>query len=431
MSRARRASACLLAASLGAPPALAGDAGGTIVDAFRAGTPDFSLRWRYEAVEDDLARGGVPLQDATASTVRATLGYRTAPWRSLSAYLQLEAIGALGADDYFDGSGTGNARFATVVDPEGAEINEGYLAWRPDGRVEVKAGRQAVTYRKAPFHRFLGTVLWRQNWQTHDAVTLAWHPTGDLDVRYAYTWNVNRIFGEDAPEPLSDFDSDSHFVNVQWRRIPHLKLEGYAYFLDFDNAPRFSSNTLGLRGDGRYPLDERWSVVYAAEYAHQWDAAGNPFGVDEDYVLLKGGLSVTPSRFARSLTLALAWEKLGGDGSPGGAFVTALGTNHAFQGWADRFLVTPDAGIEDWQVSLAAALAHRFRFVLVYHDLRADTGGFDWGREVDVMLTRQFGEHYQLGAKAAFYAADRSARNANGGPSADVTKVWVWAQARF
>ena len=417
------ASSCLPRAA--ADEAAASDA---LWTALSSGTPDFSLRWRYEHVDDDLTRNGVPLNDANASTVRATLGYRTGDFHGFGAYLQFEAIGAVGLDDYHDGSGSGNSRFATVVDPEGAEINQGYVSWRPDPRVTLKAGRQIVTYRDAPFHRFMGTVLWRQNWQTHDAFTAEIKPNDVLTVRYSYTWNVNRIFGEDAPDPLSDFESDSHFVNIQYTGIPNLRLEAYAYLIDFDEADRFSSNTFGIRGNGVYPLNETWGVVYTAEYAHQDDASGNPFSVDEDYVLLEGGLKWNIGAFVKSLTVKFSYELLGGDGSTNGAFVTILGTNHAFQGWADRFLVTPNAGIEDYYVTAVMPLGWGLNFVASYHDLNSDARDFDYGDELDVMLTKRFLKRWVIATKASFYDADPGPSNATGGPSADVTKVWVWGR---
>ncbi len=415
----------------GAGPLPADEPADALWQALSSGTPDFLLHWRYEHVDDDLAPGGVPLKNANASTVRATLGYRTGDYHGFGAYLQFEAIGALGIDDYYDGSGTGNARFATVVDPEGTEINQGYVSWRPDPRIGVKLGRQILTYRDAPFHRYMGTVLWRQNWQTQDAATLEYAPRDDLTVRYAYSWNINRIFGEDAPEPLSDFDSDSHLVNVQYTGIRHLKLEAYAYLLDFDNAARFSSNTFGLRANGRYPLNEQWGLLYTAEYAHQADAAGNPFSYDENYVLLEGGLNWKLGEIVKALTVKFSYELLGGSGSSSRAFVTILGTNHAFQGWADRFLVTPDAGIEDYYVTLVAPLAWDMTFIAAYHDINADAGSFDYGEEIDLMLTKSFLKHYLLGVKASFWDAEPGPRNRSGDPSADVTKLWVWGQVSF
>lgn len=431
---ARLALAATFSLIAGTAPADGGDAAASsspFWDALRSGTPDFSLRWRFEHVEDDLFRNGRPLKDANASTARATLGYRTGDYHGFGAYLQFEAVGAVGIDDYYDGSGIGNSRYATVVDPEGTEINQGYVSWKPDARVLLKAGRQIITYRKAPFHRFIGTVLWRQNWQTHDAVTAEFDVAEDFKVQYAYTWKVHRIFGDDASEPMSEFDSNSHLVNAQYTGISNLRLEAYAYILDFDNAERFSSNTFGVRASGMYPLNEDWSFLYGGEYAHQDDANGNPFSYDEDYVLAEGGLKWNVGSFVKSLTVKFSYELLGGDGSTNGAFVTVLGTNHAFQGWADRFVTTPNSGIEDFYVTTVMPLGWDMKFVASYHNLNSDAGSFDYGEEFDVMLTKKFMKHYLLGTKASFYDADPSRRNATGGPSADVTKVWVWGSVSF
>ena len=108
-----------------------------------------------------------------------------------------------------------------------------------------------------------------------------------------------------------------------------------------------------------------------------------------------------------------------------------LGTNHAFQGWADRFLVTPNNGIEDYYVTAVAALDWDMKFVFAYHNLNSDAHDFDYGDEFDLELTKNFLKHYQLGAKAAFYDAEPGPRNASGPPSADATIVWVWGQIAF
>ena len=47
------------------------------------------------------------------------------------------------------------------------------------------------------------------------------------------------------------------------------------------------------------------------------------------------------------------------------------------------------------------------------------------------MLTWSFLEHYQVGSKVSFYDADPGPDNAAGGTAADVTKFWVWVQAKF
>jgi hypothetical protein len=202
--------------------------------------------------------------------------------------------------------------------------------------------------------------------------------------------------------------------------------------LDIQNADRFSSNTFGIRGNGVYPLNDQWGVLYTAEYAHQEDAADNPNSYDEDYFLGEIGLKTKFDGFlVKTLMAKFGYELLGGDGSPNGAFVTPLATGHAYQGWADRFLTTPNSGIEDFIVTAVAGLDYNMKFIFAYHNLNSDAGSFDYGDEFDVLLTKKFMKHYVVGTKASFYNADTSVSNAAGTPSADATKVWVWFQFKF
>jgi hypothetical protein len=318
------------------------------------------------------------------------------------------------------------------VDPAGVELNEGYLAWESaEHGLRARVGRQEITYRAPPFHRFVGNVLWRQNWQTFDAASLRYAPIKDLEAHYDYVWQVHRIFGYKAPEPTSRWNSDSHLFTVQYRGFKWAALEAYAYLLDFDNAARFSNNTFGLRADGSPALNDTWTLLYALEYAHQTDAADNPADYESWYLMAEGGFKVKVGEFLKSVTLKASYEFFEGDGTPGGAFVSALGTNHPFQGWADRFLTTPDNGLADLYPTLILEFPDNVKFLLNYHDFDSDEGSYDYGGELDIQLTWDFRKKYQFGAKAAFYDADPGPRNATGALAADVTKLWIWGQASF
>ena len=164
----------------------------------------------------------------------------------------------------------------------------------------MKLGRQIITYRKAPFHRFMGTVLWRQNWQNHDAFTFQNTSLPDTTIKYAYSWNVNRIFTDESilgGGNAAEFDSDSHFVNVKYDGFNYAKLEGYAYLLDFDNSPANSTETFGGRVNGGYPIRKKWKLLYAGEYASQDDYGAAIVALDEDYYLGEIGVKFTPGNF--------------------------------------------------------------------------------------------------------------------------------------
>lgn len=407
------------ALSISAPAVHAEDA---FWEALTGGTPDFSVRLRYENVDDDLQP-----REANANTGRFTLGYKTGTFHGFGLYGQVEHVEELFSDNYSHPARP-QPGFATVADPAGTEMNQAYVFFNGIADTSIKAGRQELTYRDAPFHRFIGTILWRQNWQTFDAFSIVNNSLPDTTLSYAYTWNVNRIFGEDAPAPLDDFTSNSHFINAKYNGFSMAKIEAYAYLLDFDNAAAFSSNTFGIRVNGGIPINEKMKAIYTAEYATQSDAANNPNSIDADYLLGEVGANIKlPTPFS-DITLKVSYELLEGNGGAD-KFDTILGTNHAFQGWADKFLITPGDGIEDIYLT-AVVKAFGAKFIAVYHDLNSDRNSYDYGTELDLLAEKTFREHYTFGLKYADYNGDQNTFN-TGGLAADITKFWAYFEMQF
>ena len=99
-----------------------------------------------------------------------------------------------------------------------------------------------------------------------------------------------------------------------------------------------------------------------------------------------------------------------------------MATLHAFQGWADKFLATPDNGIEDLYVAVTGK-ALGADLALVIHDFSAETGGGDWGTELDLSANWAIAKHYAVLLKAATYDADDF--------STDASKYWVMLTAAF
>ncbi len=384
------------------------------------------FRYRYEHVDDDLAA-----KDANASTLRSVLGYQSGVFHGFSALLEAEQVSRIGGN-YREYPGQPNNNHAVVADPDVTELNQGYLQYDGMGRNRMRVGRQIITYRDDPFHRFMGTVLWRQNWQTHDAVSLQNHYFPDTRISYAYIWNVNRIFGDNSTPVLNNFDSDSHVFNIQYKKFNFANLESYAYLLDFDNAPAASSETYGVRVNGGYPLTDTISPIYTLEYAYQSDYGGNPGDYDVSYQLAEAGFKFAPRALLDSLMIKASYERLSGDGM--NAFQTPLGTNHAFQGTADRFLTTPGDGIRDYYIS-SVATAFGFKLIAAYHILDSDKFDYRYGEEFDIELSRGVGQHFMLGIKYADYNADENAtnllRNGSSTVTADARKFWLYATAKF
>jgi hypothetical protein len=105
------------------------------------------------------------------------------------------------------------------------------------------------------------------------------------------------------------------------------------------------------------------------------------------------------------------------------SFRTPLSTLHLFQGWADRFLATPAAGIDDIFVTGKFKLGN-WNLTGVYHDFSAETGSEDYGTEFDVSAATSLGKNYALLLKAAFFSGDSPTYP-------DTTKFWVMLTANY
>jgi hypothetical protein len=396
-----------------------------LVKAIDEGKLDLNVRYRYEHVNDDGAA-----RDANASTLRTTLGFTTGKFYNFSTRILVQDVREIGIDDFNDATGRypGRNPYAVVADPEDTDLLEAYLAYSGLTNTTMKLGRQIITYRDNPFHRFIGTVSWRQNWQNHDAFSVVNTSLPDTTLSYAYSWNVNRIFTEEAVNRvMANFHSDSHFINLKYSGFKYGTLEAYGYLLDFDNSAVNSTATFGLRFSGGTPVTDKTRIIYALEYAMQDDYAANPAKVDEDYFLGEIGAAFTPGNTLDALTLKFNYELLSGDGVT--SFGTPLATLHAYQGWADRFLATPVHGVQDIYFT-AIARVFGIDFTLVYHDLSSDNLDFDYGSEVDIQATRALNKHFTLGLKYASYDAAGNLINA-GGTAADVSKFWAWLQFSY
>ena len=417
--------------------------------ALTGGKIDLAMRYRYESVDDDQRPA---LSDAHAHTLRTALGYETGNFRGMSAAFQLEDVRTLGRERFNDGGSNGRAGYALVVDPQDTEVQQAKLGYHGAAATHLWLGRQEIEHRQAPMHRYVGTIPWRQNWQSFDGVRLLNETVPYTAVDYAYVWNVNRIFGEDNPLPdRADQSLAGHLMKVNYSGIPCSTFEPFAYMLDFDN--RLAANralsiaTVGGRLQGSCALAGAAATLsYAAEYAHQQDYGDdNPIDLAVGYALVELGASKSFAQsWLESVTLKLSYERLGGDGvvMSGGApiaraFQTPLGTNHAFQGWADRFLITPPDGVVDRHATFAARIFGA-NFAVVFHDFDAERDGYGYGSEWDAQLSRVLLGHYTVGLKYACYEADDNPRNLarNGAASSgkqafDLHKLWVWAELRF
>jgi hypothetical protein len=389
-----------------AAPAAGEETGGFI----KGGDAGLDLRYRFETVEQDDKPS-----TADASTVRLRLRLESGVVAGFSALVELDHIEALG-DPRYDDTRNGQSNYPVIADPQGTDFNQYWLQWRGAKETGLRAGRQRVQFGN---ERFVGAVGWRQNEQTFDALRLETKALPGAAATYVYVDRVQRVFGPDSGVPPASLASDSHLLDVRSTSLPVGTLVFHAELLDFENAPQLSLDTVGLRYEGERPLMGEWKGGWAVEYAVQSDAGANPAEVDAYYGLAE--LRVQAAAFG----FAAGYEVLSGEQgafAANPAFQTPLATLHAFQGWADKFLTTPSAGIEDFYLGANGKLAG-WNLRLVWHDYGAEATGADYGSEWNALVSRKFADRYELLVKYADYSADELLT--------DTRKFWLQFAASF
>lgn len=364
--------------------------------------PIFDARLAYEHVDQ-------PLTDADSLTWRTRAGLELASDIGLSFLIESEAtLGII--NDYNDTNiGNGIEAFSVVADPENIELNRIQLKFAKKDMGSLTVGRQRINIDD---QRFVGSVGWRQNEQTFDAVSGSVTALKPLTLEATYAIYQRTIFGADAGTREA-FDGDFIFLGAGAKLGP-LNLKGFAYLLDFDAGQPVSlssSATYGLRGTAKLPVAEGFTLDLAGSYAVQKDYKANPADYSVDYIA--GSVGTSFSGFG----LKLGYESLGSDGA-GNRFQTPLATLHKFNGWADVFLSTPPAGLEDKYVSLAKKinLLGGFTASAAYHDFSSDSGSIDYGTEFDAALNFKINV-ISVGLKYANYNAESFA--------VDTEKFWL------
>lgn len=323
-----------------------------------------NTRLRYENVD---MQG---LGDANALTARVRLGVQTGKANGFSGLIDLELTESINGEEHYDAypGGQGTAGLAPIFDPETQELNQAYVMYEGDG-YKAKLGRQRIILDNA---RFIGNVGWRQNEQTFDAFQLTGGAPETGAWTYAYLDKALRIFGSEAvANGQEEFDSNSHLLNASFKPTSALTLGGYAYLLDLEQAAVASSATYGAYAAGDLNSEGDLPLSYRVEVATQSDYADNPV----NYSALYYHLSLSTN--LNTIATTVGFESLGSDNGMG--FSTPLATLHAFNGFADTYLSTPNGGLDDFYVKAATALPADIKATIVYHWFSGRTT--DWTPE--------------------------------------------------
>lgn len=364
-------------------------------------------RLRYENADQD---GLAANADALTLRVRAGVEAKAGRWSAL-----VEGQGNLAiVGDYFDGL-HGAATWPLVADPENIALARAQLRYA-EPTFAVTAGRQRIGFDD---ERFVGSVGFRQNGQSYDAVRAEITPVKGVKADLSYAWSVRTIWGIDgAGARQQAVSGDNLFANLS-AQTPAGKIAAFAYLVDQDEAAiqgfRMSSQSYGVRLDGSQPLGKA-KLAYQLSYARQSDWHRNPNDYAADYWLADVAVDLGGPR------VGAGYEVLGaGDGVALTSFQTPLATGFKFQGWADKFLTTPPDGVRDLYANAgwgwkAVGPLRAVTLQAVYHDYRSDRASRSYGDEIDLLASAKLGK-FTASARYAHYEAD--------GFATDTDKFWL------
>jgi hypothetical protein len=398
----------------------------------RDGAIKIDTRYRYENVNQDnvinpvtgnpLAAAAQP-RTANANTIRTRLGVLSPTYYGFQGYVEYEGTHVL-QSDY--NNGRGNKPFYSIVaDPGYNELNQLWLSYSGIPDTVIKGGRQRI---KFDDDRFIGNVAWRQLETTFDSVLITNKSINHLTVNVGYIGNVNTFTAttENINAPI---------LNLNYNLGDYGRLIGYGYWLGYtepDTTARSgtpiskSSQTYGIRfvnSDKPKKFFDNYSLLYTAEWSIQKDYLNSPVNYTANRFNVMGGFT------AYNFSFQGAMEQLNGHGL-NQTFTTPLGTNHAFQGWADLFLTTPNDGIRDVFGTVTGKFLENDSLEIVgaFHAFSDDTGNINYGREWDFSALQKFGKHYSVMAKYAYFDSANSRFAAN---ATDTQKIWVQINVSF
>ena len=378
--------------------------------------PLIDARLRYEHVKQDAI-----IRDADAVTVRLRTGFE-AKTGDFAFLAESEAV--LAIDGHYNSGLNGRTAFPIVPDPQNVELNRLQLQYRGLPRTVVTVGRQRIN---RDDQRFVGSVGWRDNEQTFDAARVEWSGIKNLKADVTYAWSDRTIWGVDGgsrfgPARYQAIGGDNVFANLAVATKLGT-LTGFAYLVDQDEAlvRKNSSQTYGVRFAGTHPFGPALKLSYALSYARQSDYRGNANDFAADYYSADLGLDV------HAFKAGGGYEVLGADtGVTLTSFQTPLATLHKFNGWADKFLVTPTNGLRDLYGSVGYGWKtvgpfDAIALTAAYHRFNSDRLSQHYGDEMDAQLVLKRKRTTFL-IKYADYRADRFAT--------DTRKLWLsleWA----
>ncbi len=360
-------------------------------DLVKESSVDLNFRYRVESVDVDDANDSV-----LANTLKSRITFKSAEVGGVSLLVEGDSVLHV-TDEFYDGDGVNTDQEDKVLDQETTQINQAYVQYKGFDTT-VKVGNQRINLDN---QRHVGSVGFRQDEATFDAVTVVNQSVENLTVVAGFANNVNTITN-------ANVELDITILNAKYAVSP--ELAATTFFYGAEDTDGDTLDTVGLRAVGDIA-----GIKYEAEIASQ-EASFT------DTTALYYTLSA--AKKLGTVTTKLGLEVFGSDDGKA-SFATPLGTNHKFLGWSDTYLNAPgNDGIQDINLSAVTKISG-VKLVAQYHKFDTVEGSDDLGSEIGLMAAKKFGDYGASIKLAQFSEGDE------GISKVDATKLWVTGTAKF
>ena len=399
------------------------------------------IRPRFESVDD----GNSATANAKAYTARTKLNVTGNLFGvdGLAASVGIISVNNFGSHEY-NWKGTnytdGTKPYAKVIDPQTAMISNAEINY-VTGKTVVHAGRGQVNLDN---QRFIGTVGWRQLERSYDSVFVANNSVKNLSVLAAW------VYGLAGVGSSTTLDAKTALIHVAYKVSNALNITAYDYMVSANgravgltNSGGVGADTYGVALTGKINMGAKLS--YRAEYAMQKDATlkmqelpnnGNAanYKADANYMNLDVGANIS------GILAGVNYEFLSGSTGTDGKtnFIPLLGTNHKFNGWADKFFVGnlgPQGGLKDMNARIGYKAKGFGKFLAIYHQFTADkvmaagtTTSDDLGTELDMVYANKIPGVNGLSGLIKYASYSKGKVN---GYTSDVKKAWLGLDYKF
>ena len=330
----------------------------------------------------------------------------TSHWRdNISTFVEFDHVETYLEDQFSDGVRLNGQPF--IFDAEGSDLNQAFvdLNWE---KTQFRLGRQRLNFDD---QRFIGSISIWQNEQTFDALHINQGFASASSFSYTYAGNVNRVFGVEADKNISPNDAlfqplngvrpesllgdhklKSHFLRMQFNEWDYSRFVLFGYFDDNQDRPFVANRTVG----GSYHIDYKVGDVRLR--ARVDGAIQQRPEVDDSsrapYALLELAARIN------SFEIMSRTEMLGEDDNV--AFVVPLSSLHEFNGWADKFLLTPEGGLIDKSLQVTWRNSP-WRLSARYHVFNEYDGNSRYGDEIDFDLIYRLKDKHDLHLRYAIF----------------------------